>query len=248
MYNLLNNSSNIKKSLNEIIPYGIEFYGDEYKYLLYKLITHSYFYEWTDENLSNIYSKLTKIYNSEILSDLDKNQDFIDGMYLSNSKQAFIIVKSKYDKDLFSANLAHEFLGHGMCGLENAIIFKGDNVYKRNGITYADLKTGERFDVLANEGFIEGIALDIMNLKIKDFYKKNPSYVNGQKIYNAVKECYGKDEIIKLMVYGKKNIKDFYNVNTKLDEWDIITNNIKNEKLVNENVKSFVKRFNQTIN
>jgi hypothetical protein len=50
------------------------------------------------------------------------------------------------------------------------------------------------------------------------------------------------------MVYGKKNIKDFYNVNTKLDEWDIITNNIKNEKLVNENVKSFVKRFNQTIN
>lgn len=66
MYNLLNNSSNIKKSLNEIIPYGLEFYGDDYKYLLYKLITHSYFYEWTDENLSNIYSKLTKIYNSEI--------------------------------------------------------------------------------------------------------------------------------------------------------------------------------------
>lgn len=248
MYNLLNNSSNIKKSLNEIIPYGLEFYGDEYKYLLYKLITHSYFYEWSDENLSKIYSKLTNIYNPDILKNLDKDQDYIDGMYFSTSKKAFIIVKSKENKDLFSANLAHEFLGHGMCGEENAIIRKDGNIYKRNGITYANLKTGERIDVLANEGFIEGIALDIMKLKIKDYYKEFPAYVNGQIIYEAIKKCFGKEEILKLMVYGNKNIKDFYNINTDLDEWEKLSNNIKNKQLVNENVKSFVKRFNQTIN
>lgn len=248
MYNLLNNSSNINKSLNEIIPYGLEFYGNEYAYILYKLITHSYFYEWCDESLSKVYSKLTKIYNHEILNELEKNQDKIDGMFFSTSKKSFIIVKNKSDKDLFTANLAHEFLGHGMCGIENEIVFKGDDVYKRNGITYANLKTGEKIDLLANEGFIEGIAMDIMNLKIKDYYKSSPSYVNGQIIYNAVKECFGKEEILKLMVYGKKNIKDFYNINTKIDEWDILSNNIKDKKLVNENVKSFVKRFNQTIN
>lgn len=239
------NSPNVKKIVSDVVEDAVKYYGEEYREHIIKTIEDTYIYEWTDENLGDLLGSFISKYKKPQIDFYNEIQDEVDGLYIKSDKGPLAIVKAQKDELLFKANLIHEVFGHGVCRRKNSRIKIYDNSFLRDGISYANLRTKKFINRELNEGFVEGIAMDIMNESHKGYEKKDKFYQIGQKVFRLMKEKGFKKQIINIMIDGETNIKDLYNQNTPIDEWSILSSAADelNDEVVDQCLDSFSSRM-----
>ena len=254
--NIINgNGKYIKEAIEATIDAAINYYGEKYKDIIINTVTETLYYEWQDNQTeSDVIYDITngKVDASGIDDPYYETKAFYFLDTYNNNNDKIVVTRNKYLKESYHT-LVHELFGHGVFGYIDPIIQEDGEVFERNGIAFIDCKDKCVYNETLNEGFVEDATTNIMqlaNLKPERldtyFYAKQAASIIRRNLGHYITYDYlieNKGTIYDL--YNKDTIKDkdeFYELAMLLDNLFIYKTTPKENKLLNSNLKRFIKR------
>ena len=218
--NLSGNQKLIDISL-ELYPYALKFYGEKYKEIIESTLANTELYQWNGIDFKNFLKEELNLSATNVSNDQTKNNLY--GVHIQNfnrpKKNSIIIRESSYmtTKHL----LAHELYGHAVCSEYSPIVLHNDFPHERNGIHLTNFINKEQLNIFSNEGIIEFIALNIMNL-VDKYYIGKKYYINEVDVASVLFSCIGKDKLLDLLVKNNGNIETLFD-DKNSDSWQIFS-------------------------